>query len=78
MKPATLALHAGFIPRSYARIVMRESLSAALDAAKAKGFVAADETCEATDAHYSFFESLLTGRSVHWTRRRRVLQFLAL
>ena len=46
---------------------MRESVSAALDAAKAKGFVAADETCEATDAHYSFFESLLTGRSVHST-----------
>ena len=63
--PSRVALHAGFIPRSYARIVMRESLSAALDAAKAKGFVAADETCEATDAHYSFFESLLTGRSVH-------------
>ena len=60
-----VALHAGFIPRSYARLVMRESLDSALTAAKAKGFVHADETCEASEAHYSFFESLLTGRSPH-------------
>ena len=60
-----VALHAGFIPRSYARLVMRESLDAALAAAKAEGYVHADETCEASEAHYGFFESLLSGRSVH-------------
>ena len=60
-----VALHAGFIPRSFARLVMRESLEAALAAAKHAGYVASDETLAASEAHYSFFESLLTGRSLH-------------
>ena len=64
-QPNRVALHAGFIPRSYARIVMRESLDAALEAAKAKGYVASAESCAATEAHYSFFESLLSGRAYH-------------
>lgn len=49
--PSRVALHAGFIPRPYARIVMRESLAAALEAAKAKGYVAADEECSASESH---------------------------
>ena len=60
-----IALHAGFIPRHYARLVMRESLDVALSSAKAHGYLASDETCAATDAHYNFFESLLTGRDIH-------------
>ena len=63
-------LHAGFIPREYARIVMRESADAAVRAAHAKGYLADDETLAATDAHYDFFESLLTGRRLHATPRR--------
>lgn len=61
-RPGHVMLHAGFIPREFARIVMRESLDAALAAARAKGYVAEEERCDATEAHYSFFESLLTGR----------------
>ena len=61
-RPGRVVLHAGFIPREFARIVMRESLDAALAAARAKGYVADEERCDATEAHYNFFESLLTGR----------------
>ena len=64
-KEPRLALHAGFIPRSYARLVMRESLTVALEAAKTVGYVAPTETCEATEAHYNFFESLISGRDMH-------------
>ena len=35
-QPAPIHRHAGFIPRSYARIVMRESTAAALEAARAR------------------------------------------
>ena len=65
--PGRVALHAGFIPRTFARLVMRQSLGAALEAAKAQGYVRADEDCAATEEHYSFFESLLTGRNPHDT-----------
>ena len=60
-----VVLHGGFIPRTYARQLMREGLDAALDAAKANDYVAADETCTATEAHYNFFESLISGRDPH-------------
>jgi hypothetical protein len=63
--PGRINLHAGFIPRHYARMVMREGVAPALAAAKAKGYVAEDETCFGSDAHYNFFESLLTGRRMH-------------
>jgi arsenite methyltransferase len=63
--PGRINLHAGFIPRHYARMVMREGVEPALAAAKAKGYVAEDETCSGSEAHYNFFESLLTGRSMH-------------
>ena len=58
-------LHAGFIPRSYARTVMRDGVEAALAAARDKGYVSMTEDCGSTEAHYAFFESLLTGRSPH-------------
>ena len=64
---AAVRLHAGFIPRSYARMVMRESPEAALAAARDKGYVSDAESLDATDAHYDFFESLLTGRNRHAT-----------
>ena len=58
-------LTAGFIPRTYARQLMREGTEAALDSAKAAGYVGADESCDASDAHYNFFESLISGRDMH-------------
>lgn len=63
--PGRVNLHAGFIPRQYARDIMRQGLVPALAAAKAMGYLADDETCIGSDAHYNFFESLLTGRSMH-------------
>jgi len=60
-----LQLHAGFIPRSYAKIVMRESKEAAIEAARAQGYLAKGETLDGTEEHYSFFESLLTHRPLH-------------
>ena len=59
---ASVRLHGGFIPRRFARMLMREGVPAAVEAASARGFVSADERCDGTEAHYSFFESLLTGR----------------
>ena len=73
--PGRVALHAGFIPRSYARIVMRESVDAALTKAKASGYISAEEQCEGSEAHYSFFESLLSGRAYHDTTRAPTDQF---
>ena len=64
-RPGRVALHSGFIPRPYAKLAMRESAAAALVAAKERGYVDESEECAATDAHYNFFESLLTKRSVH-------------
>jgi len=37
-------LFGGFIPRTYARQIMREGLEAGLNAAKEKAYVKADET----------------------------------
>ena len=49
-------LHGGFIPRPYARIVMRESTEAALAAARAKGYVAEGEACAASEARHGRLE----------------------
>ena len=44
---------------------MRESAEAARAAAKAAGHVHAREELAASEAHYSCFESLLSGRRLH-------------
>lgn len=63
--PNKISLHGGFIPRTFAKIVMRESLDAALAASKEKGYLDEGEDCKGTDAHYNFFESLISGRDMH-------------
>jgi len=61
-----IKLHAGFIPRTYARQVMREGEEAALKEAIAKDYIPADVTSlEGTDIHYNLFESMITGRNMH-------------
>lgn len=60
-------LHGGFIPRTFAKIVMRESLEKALEAAKSKGYLAENETCEGSDEHYNYFEAMISGRDPHDT-----------
>ena len=58
-------LYGGFIPRTYARQIMRESKEAGLAAAKAKGYVKPDEDLEGTADHYNMFESMISGRDMH-------------
>jgi SAM-dependent methyltransferase len=60
-----IQLHGGFIPRSYARILMREGLDSAIQAASEAGYIGTNETLAGTDSYYNFFESLLTGRNMH-------------
>jgi ubiquinone/menaquinone biosynthesis C-methylase UbiE/uncharacterized iron-regulated protein len=58
-------IYGGFIPRTFARLLMKEGKEKALEEARMAGFVSPHETLEGTDQHYNFFESLLTGRNMH-------------
>ena len=59
-----IKLHAGFLPWPYARAALQEGgLQKALRAAKTRGYIHPDEECQGSEAHYNFFESLITGRS---------------
>lgn len=58
-------LHAGFIPRPYARMIMRESLEKAIAEASAKDYIESGETCTGSDDHYNFFEGMISGRDMH-------------
>jgi uncharacterized iron-regulated protein len=58
-------IHGGFIPRSYARVVMREGLQAGLAQAKEKDYVAPNETLIGSEEHYNFFDSLISGRDMN-------------
>ena len=60
-----IKLHAGFIPRTYARQVMRGQLDTVLAEAKAKGYIGPEERCVGSEGHYSMFESLISGRDLH-------------
>eukprot|EP00588_Corethron_pennatum_P016712 CAMPEP_0194310140 /NCGR_PEP_ID=MMETSP0171-20130528/7069_1 /TAXON_ID=218684 /ORGANISM="Corethron pennatum, Strain L29A3" /LENGTH=644 /DNA_ID=CAMNT_0039063619 /DNA_START=155 /DNA_END=2089 /DNA_ORIENTATION=- len=60
-----ISIHGGFIPRTYARLLMKEGKEKALQAASKAGFISKYETLEGTDQHYNFFESLLTGRNIY-------------
>ena len=61
-----IKLHAGFIPRTYAKMLMREGEDSAIAAAKAKGFLHADVTTfTGTENHYNMFESMISGRNMH-------------
>ena len=58
-------LHGGFIPRTYAKQLVKEGLEVALDSAKGKDYVSAGEKCEGTSQHYNYFDSLISGRDLH-------------
>lgn len=61
-----IKLHGGFIPRTYAKILMRESEEAALKAAKELDYVPSDVTSlEGTDLHYNMFESMISQRNMY-------------
>eukprot|EP00545_Synedropsis_sp_CCMP1620_P003248 CAMPEP_0119027628 /NCGR_PEP_ID=MMETSP1176-20130426/37431_1 /TAXON_ID=265551 /ORGANISM="Synedropsis recta cf, Strain CCMP1620" /LENGTH=285 /DNA_ID=CAMNT_0006983585 /DNA_START=27 /DNA_END=881 /DNA_ORIENTATION=+ len=60
----SIKLHAGFLPRTYARQLMKESESAALKAAS-KWLQPNTTRLEGTEFHYNLFESMLSGRNIH-------------
>jgi len=60
-----IRLYGGFIPRTYARLLMKDGIDVALKASRNLGFISENEKLQGTDAHYNFFEGLLTGRDIH-------------
>jgi len=60
-----IRLYGGFIPRTFARLLMKDGIDAALHASRIQGFIPTDESLQGTDAHYNFFEGLITGRNIH-------------
>jgi len=56
-------LHAGFLPRKYARMLMRDGEKPALEAASE--WLPEDVNLDGSDFHYNVFESLLSGRSIY-------------
>lgn len=54
-------LHGGFIPRTYAKLLMREGEDEALQAAKEKDYLPQDvSSLEGSDLHYNMFESMIS------------------
>jgi uncharacterized iron-regulated protein len=58
-------LHAGFLPRPFARNFLKCGKERTLAMAKARRYIAEDEKCESSEPHYNYFESMLTGRNMH-------------
>ena len=56
-------LHAGFLPRKYARMLMRDGEEPALEAASE--WLPEGVNLDSSDFHYNVFESLLSGRSIY-------------
>jgi len=56
-------LHAGFLPRKYARMLMKDGEKPALEAASK--WLPEDVNLDSSDFHYNVFESLLSGRSIY-------------
>lgn len=56
-------LHAGFLPRKYARMLMKDGEKSALEAASK--WLPKDVNLDGSDFHYNVFESLLSGRSIY-------------
>ena len=60
-----ISLIAGFIPRTYAKQVMREGEEAAVKASLEKNYIAEGTTeFTAPDFHYNMFESMISGRNM--------------
>ncbi|MGK3742467.1 MAG: putative iron-regulated protein [Bacillariaceae sp.] len=62
-KSLGIHLHAGFLPRKYARMLMKDGEKKALKAAKK--WLPEDVNLDSSDFHYNVFESLLSGRSIY-------------
>lgn len=61
-----IKLHGGFIPRTYAKMIMRESEEQALEQAKQLDYIPSGVTSfEGTDLHYNMFESMISQRNMY-------------
>eukprot|EP00536_Pseudo-nitzschia_multiseries_P008991 jgi/Psemu1/66787/estExt_Genemark1.C_2410033 len=56
-------LHAGFLPRKYARMLVTDGEKPALEAASK--WLPKDVNLDSSEFHYNVFESLLSGRSIY-------------
>jgi len=63
-RPSSVKLHAGFISRTYAKQLVKESESAALKSA-APWLRPNTTQLEGSDFHYNLFESMISGRNIH-------------
>lgn len=63
-KYPNIEFYGGFIPRTFARLLMKEGKDTAIDEARKAGFISPEERLDGTDQHYNYFESLLTGRNI--------------
>lgn len=63
-----IRLHAGFLPRKYARMLMKEGEEATIQAAAQ--WLPEQVDLNGSDFHYNVFESFLSGRSLYNSRNR--------
>lgn len=61
----TIKLQAGFIPRTYAKMVMRNTEQEAIEQAISKGYLDKNfKELTGSELHYNIFESMFTGRDI--------------
>jgi uncharacterized iron-regulated protein len=63
--PTKVKLHGGFLPRTYARMLMKEGEQSAIKAAVAADLIPCTESIEGSDFHYNMFESMITQRDLY-------------
>mmetsp|Transcript_22416 Transcript_22416/g.33889 ORF Transcript_22416/g.33889 Transcript_22416/m.33889 type:complete len:589 (+) Transcript_22416:95-1861(+) len=63
-RQSSIKLHAGFIPRTYAKQMVKESESEVLKSA-APWLRPNTTQLEGSDFHYNLFESMISGRNIH-------------
>ena len=62
----TVKLYGGFIPRTYARTLMRQGEAECIKECISKDYLASDvSSLEGSDFHYNLFESMISGRNMH-------------
>jgi len=59
-------LHGGFIPRTYAKNLLKEGEAETLRAVIEKGYIEEGVTAlVGSELHYNMFESMISGRNMH-------------
>jgi len=60
----TVRLYAGFVPRRFAKMLVKEGEDVAYDRVIELGYMAKQDIHRGTSQHYDFFESLISGRDL--------------